>query len=46
MTTMMHRFPGVSDDFDRKLQTTELEHLRDSENARRMMAESYVGLPL
>lgn len=46
MTTMMHRFPGVSDDFDRKLQRTELQYLHDSENARRMMAESYVGLPL
>jgi p-hydroxybenzoate 3-monooxygenase len=46
MTTTMHRFPGVSDDFDRKLQLTELEHLYDSENARRAMAENYVGLPL
>jgi p-hydroxybenzoate 3-monooxygenase len=46
MTTTMHRFPGVSDDFDRKLQLTELEHLYHSENARRAMAENYVGLPL
>jgi p-hydroxybenzoate 3-monooxygenase len=46
MTTTMHRFPGVSDDFDRKLQQAELEHLHDSEHARRAMAESYVGPPL
>lgn len=46
MTTMMHRFPGMSDDFDRRLQRTELEYLFDSENARRAMAENYVGLPL
>ena len=46
MTSMMHRFPGMSDDFDRKLQRTELEYLYSSENARRAMAENYVGLPL
>lgn len=46
MTSTMHRFPGVSDDFDRRLQRTELEYLFSSENARRAMAENYVGLPL
>jgi len=46
MTSMMHRFPGVSDDFDRRMQLTELEYLSQSENARRAMAENYVGLPL
>lgn len=46
MTSTMHRFPGVSDDFDRKLQVTELEYLFGSENAQRAMAENYVGLPL
>lgn len=46
MTTLMHRFPGISDDFDRRLQRTELEYLFDSENARRALAENYVGLPL
>lgn len=46
MTSMMHRFPGMSDDFDRRLQRTELEYLFGSENARRAMAENYVGLPL
>lgn len=46
MTQTMHRFPGVSDDFDRRLQKTELEYLFQSPNAQRAMAENYVGLPL
>jgi hypothetical protein len=46
MTSTMHRFPGLSDDFDRRLQRTELEYLFSSENAQRSMAENYVGLPI
>ncbi|HSM43997.1 MAG TPA: 4-hydroxybenzoate 3-monooxygenase [Acidimicrobiia bacterium] len=46
MTSTMHRFPGMSNDFDRRLQRTELEYLFSSENAQRAMAENYVGLPL
>jgi p-hydroxybenzoate 3-monooxygenase len=46
MTTMLHRFPGMSDDFERRLQRTELDYLFGSENAQRAMAENYVGLPL
>jgi p-hydroxybenzoate 3-monooxygenase len=46
MTSTMHRFPGMSNDFDRRLQTTELEYLFSSETAQRNMAENYVGLPL
>lgn len=46
MTTLMHRFPGMGDDFDRRLQLSELEYLFSSENAQRAMAENYVGLPL
>jgi p-hydroxybenzoate 3-monooxygenase len=46
MTSAMHRFPGMSNDFDRRLQRTELEYLFASENAQRAMAENYVGLPL
>jgi p-hydroxybenzoate 3-monooxygenase len=46
MTQTMHRFPGMSDDFDRRLQKTELEYLFQSTNARRALAENYVGLPL
>jgi p-hydroxybenzoate 3-monooxygenase len=45
MTMMMHRFPATSQDFDRKLQTTELEFLFSSESAQRVMAEQYTGLP-
>lgn len=46
MTTTMHRFPGMSDDFDRRIQQTELQYLYSSETARRSLAENYVGLPL
>jgi p-hydroxybenzoate 3-monooxygenase len=46
MTNMLHTFPGMSDDFERRLQITELEYLFGSENAQRAMAENYVGLPL
>lgn len=46
MTSTMHRFPGLGNDFDRRLQITELEYLFESENAQRSMAENYVGLPL
>ena len=46
MTTTMHRFPGMTNDFDRRLQQTELEYLFSSESARRTLAENYVGLPL
>ena len=46
MTSTMHRFPGMSNDFDRRLQKTELEYLFSSENGQRSMAENYVGLPL
>ena len=43
MTTMMHHFPGVAGAFERKLQLAELENLAASENARRALAEGYVG---
>lgn len=46
MTQTMHRFPGMADDFDRRLQRTELDYLFGSESAQRTMAENYVGLPL
>jgi len=45
-TTTMHRFPGMSDDFERRMQRTELEYLFSSESAQRAMAENYVGLPI
>ena len=46
MTTTMHRFPGVSNDFDARMQETELEYLLTSESAQKSLAENYVGLPL
>jgi p-hydroxybenzoate 3-monooxygenase len=46
MTTMLHTFPGLGDDFERQLQIAELEYLFESEGAQRVMAENYVGLPL
>lgn len=46
MTQTMHRFPGMADDFDRRLQRTELDYLFRSEYAQKAMAENYVGLPL
>lgn len=46
MTQTMHRFPGISDDFDRRLQATELGYLFQSVNAQKSLAENYVGLPL
>lgn len=46
MTSTLHRFPGMSDDFDRRLQRSELEYMFSSQNAQRAMAENYVGLPL
>lgn len=46
MTTVLHRFPGQEDPFDRRIQDAELQLLADSEVARRQMAENYVGLPL
>lgn len=46
MTTVMHRFPGAGEEFDRRMQLSELEYLERSEAARRSMAENYVGLTL
>ncbi len=46
MTTTLHRFPGMSDGFDQRIQHTELEYLASSESAQRAMAENYVGLEL
>jgi p-hydroxybenzoate 3-monooxygenase len=44
MTRQLHRFPG--DDFDSRLQQTELEYLFESRAAQMSLAENYVGLPL
>lgn len=44
LTTMMHRFPGAND-YERRMQDTELAQLERSETAQRLMAENYTGLP-
>ena len=44
MTRLLHQFPQ-EDSFDRRLQQAELDLLHESEAARRVLAENYVGLP-
>ena len=44
-TTQTHRFPD-SGDFDRRLQTAELDYLKRSRAAAMAFAENYVGLPI
>ncbi len=44
MTTLLHRFPEQTA-FDLKMQRADLEFLRSSEAAQKVMAENYVGLP-
>jgi p-hydroxybenzoate 3-monooxygenase len=44
MTSQLHRFPG--DNFDARMQQTELEYLFESHAAQMGLAENYVGLPL
>lgn len=43
-SSLMHRFPEGST-FDHRMQLAELDYLRQSEAARRSLAENYVGLP-
>ncbi|WP_076070011.1 4-hydroxybenzoate 3-monooxygenase [Sphingomonas montana] len=44
-TTITHRFPDM-DVFSRRLQVAELDYIRGSEAAQRVLAENYVGLPM
>lgn len=44
MTTMLHRFEG-EDSFAAQMRRATLDHLAQSETARRDLAENYVGLP-
>ena len=44
-TSLTHRFPAM-DGFDRRIQMAELDYIRGSEAAQRVLAENYVGLPL
>jgi p-hydroxybenzoate 3-monooxygenase len=43
MTSMLHRSPGV-DDFDLRLQLSQLRYLTRSRAAAASLAENYVGL--
>lgn len=44
MTTMLHRFEG-EDNFAAQMRKATLNHLAQSETARRDLAENYIGLP-
>ncbi|MGE4430832.1 MAG: 4-hydroxybenzoate 3-monooxygenase [Sphingobium sp.] len=44
-TSITHRFPDM-DGFDRRIQMAELDYIRGSQAAQRVLAENYVGLPL
>jgi p-hydroxybenzoate 3-monooxygenase len=44
-TSVTHRFPDM-DGFARRIQAAEIDYIRGSEAAQRVLAENYVGLPL
>lgn len=44
-TSITHRFPDM-DGFARRIQAAEIDYIRGSEAAQRVLAENYVGLPL
>ncbi|PVH28902.1 4-hydroxybenzoate 3-monooxygenase [Pararhodobacter oceanensis] len=44
MTSLLHSFPDTSE-YDRHLQSTEMEYLFSSDAAQASLAENYVGLP-
>lgn len=44
MTTLLHTFPDQLP-FDRKMQDADIDFLRENEDAQRVMAQNYVGLP-
>jgi len=45
MTSMLHTFPGA-DEFQHRLQVTELDYVTGSRAAAMALAENYVGLPI
>jgi p-hydroxybenzoate 3-monooxygenase len=45
LTGLTHRFPDM-DGFARRMQMAELDYIRQSPAAQRVLAENYVGLPL
>jgi p-hydroxybenzoate 3-monooxygenase len=44
-TSVTHRFPDM-DGFARRIQAAEIDYIRGSEAAQRVLAENYVGLPM
>lgn len=44
MTSLLHHFPGM-DAFSERIRRSEIDYLFSSENAQRVLAENYVGLP-
>ena len=44
MTNLLHTFPNASN-FDRRIQLSEYEYLRQSERGQASLAENYIGLP-
>jgi p-hydroxybenzoate 3-monooxygenase len=44
MTNLLHRYPEQSE-FDLKIQRADLEFLQDNEDAQKVLAQNYVGLP-
>ncbi len=45
MTDLLHNFDETKDDFDKKMETSELNYFLKSEAGRKVIAEQYVGLP-
>ena len=45
MTTLLHNFPNQNE-FERKIQLSELDHLSKSKLAQQSFSENYVGLPV
>ncbi len=46
MTSLTHRFDGPDAGFDRRLQRSQFDYLRNSTAAATTLAENYVGMPL
>ena len=44
MTTLLHHFPDM-DGFSERMRTSEIDYLFSSDNAQRVLAENYLGLP-
>ncbi len=45
LTDLLHDFKDTKDEFDKKMETSEIEYFLNSEAGRKIIAEQYVGLP-